>query len=137
MRCDNRTIAMLIGFCLVGSLIHSSDNRALVYKKKYVMGTVFEIAAYDNSSEHAADAIEKAFQEAVRLDDLMSNYKPESALSKLNRSGHFHEEQVPPDLYRLIEQAVQFSRLSDGKFAISVAPLVNLWKAAGRVVNSA
>jgi thiamine biosynthesis lipoprotein len=132
MRFDKRPIAMLIGFCLVGSLIHGSDNRALVYKKKYVMGTVFEIAAYDNSSEHAANAIEKAFQEVVRLDDLMSNYKPESALSKLNRSGHFHEEEVPSDLYRVIEQAVQFSRLSDGKFDISVAPLVNLWKAALR-----
>src|ERR1700719_1020280 len=132
MRCDKRPIAMLIAFCLVGSLIHSSDNRALVYKKKYVMGTVFEIAAYDNSSEHAANAIEKAFQEVVRLDDLMSNYKPESALSKLNGSGHFHEEEVPSDLYRVIAQAMQFSRLSDGKFDISVAPLVNLWKAALR-----
>ena len=127
---------MLIAFCLVGSLIHSSDNRALVYKKKYVMGTVFEIAAYDNSSEHAANAIEKAFQEVVRLDDLMSNYKPESALSKLNGSGHFHEEEVPSDLYRVIAQAMQFSRLSDGKFDISVAPLVNLWKAALRGENT-
>ena len=41
-------------------------------------------------------------------------------------------EKVPPDLYRVIEQAVQFSRLSDGKFDISIAPLVNLWKAALR-----
>ena len=30
----------------------------------------------------------------------------------------------------MIEQAVQFSRLSGGKFDITVAPLVNLWKAA-------
>ena len=94
------------------------------------MGTVFEIAAYDPSSEHASDAIEKAFQEIVRLDDLLSNYKPDSALSKLNRSAHFHEEKVPSDLYRVIEQAVQFSKLSDGKFDVSIAPLVNLWKAA-------
>ena len=94
------------------------------------MGTVFEIAAYDQSSEHASDAIEKALQEIVRLDDLLSNYKPDSALSKLNHSAHFHEEEVPADLYRVIEQAVEFSRLSGGKFDISVAPLVNLWKAA-------
>jgi len=33
-------------------------------------------------------------------------------------------------LYRVIEQAVQFSKLSGGKFDITVAPLVNLWKAA-------
>ena len=94
------------------------------------MGTVFEIVVYDPSPEHASHAIEKAFQEIVRLDDLLSNYKAESALSNLNRSAHFHAERVPSDLYRVIEQAVQFSRLSDGKFDISVAPLVDLWKAA-------
>src|SRR5207342_1136206 len=108
----------------VASAIQSSENQLLVYKKKYIMGTVFEIAAYDQSSEHASDAIEKAFREIVRLDDLLSNYKPESALSNLNRSAHFHQEEVPSDLYHVVEQAVQFSRLSGGKFDISVAPLV-------------
>src|ERR1700680_831733 len=132
MRCDKRRASALISFFLIASFVQSSENQVLVYKRKYIMGTVFEIAAYDQSPGHATDAIEKAFQEIVRLDDLMSNYTPESALSKLNRSGHFHEEEVPSDLYRVIEQAVQFSRLSDGKFDISVAPLVNLWKAALR-----
>jgi len=132
MRCDNRRAAALISFFLIASFVQSSENQVLVYKKKYIMGTVFEIAAYDRSSEHASQAIEKAFQEIVRLDDLMSNYKSDSALSHLNRSAHFHAERVPSDLYAVIDQAVQFSRLSEGKFDISIAPLVNLWKAALR-----
>ena len=133
MRCDKRQAAVLLTFfLLISSFVESAENQVLVYKKKYVMGTIFEIAAYDQSSEHASRAIEKAFQEIVRLDDLLSNYKPDSALSSLNRSAHFHAEQVPSDLYRVIDQSVQFSRLSDGKFDISIAPLVNLWKAALR-----
>ncbi len=128
MRCDKRRVTVLVGFFLIASLLQSSENQILVYKKKYIMGTVFEIAAYDQSSEHASLAIEKAFQEIVRLDDLLSNYKPDSPLSQLNRSAHFHQEEVPPDLYRVIAQAIQFSRLSDGKFDVSIAPLVNLWK---------
>ncbi len=132
MRCDKRRAAALISFFLIASFVQSSENQILVYKKKYIMGTVFEIAAYDQSSEHASNAIERAFQEIVRLDDLMSDYKADSALSNLNRSAHFHAEKVPSDLYRVIDQAVQFSRLSDGKFDISIAPLVNLWKAALR-----
>jgi FAD:protein FMN transferase len=131
MRCDKRRAAVLVVFLFVASFVQSSENQ-LVYKKKYSMGTIFEIAAYDQSSEHASHAIEKAFQEIVRLDNLLSNYKPDSALSRLNRSAHFHAEEVPSDLYRVIDQAVQFSRLSDGKFDISIAPLVNLWKAALR-----
>src|SRR3989442_1324627 len=86
MPCDKRRAAALISFFLIASFVQSSENQALVYKKKYIMGTVFEIAAYDQSSEHASNAIERAFQEIVRLDDLMSNYKPDSTLSNLNRS---------------------------------------------------
>ncbi len=132
MRCDKRPAAVLICFFSIASLVAGSENQVLVYKKKYIMGTIFEIAAYDQSPQHSSDAIEKAFQEIVRLDNLLSNYKPDSALSNLNRSAHFHAERVPSDLYRVIDQAVQFSRLSDGKFDITIAPLVNLWKAALR-----
>src|SRR4051812_16718160 len=132
MRCDKRALAALISLCLIPSLTYSSENQVLVYKKKYIMGAVFEIAAYDRSAEHASNAIEKAFQEMVRLDGLMTNYKPESALSRLNRSAHFHQQAVPGDLYGVIQQLLEFSRLSGGKFDISVAPLVNLWKAALR-----
>lgn len=132
MRCDKRPAAVLIYFVLIASVVQSSENQVLVYKKKYVMGTIFEIAAYDQSREHASNAIEKAFQEIIRLDTLLSDYKPDSALSNLNRSAHFHAEKVPSDLYRVIDQAVQFSRLSGGKFDVTIAPLVNLWKAAVR-----
>ncbi len=120
-------ILLFVSFDLSGQ---RSENRRLVYKKKYIMGTVFEIAAYGESTQHTSDAIDKAFHEIVRIDDLMSNYKPESALSTLNRLPHFRAQKVPLDLYRAIEQAVQFSRLSGGKFDVTVAPLVKLWKAA-------
>jgi thiamine biosynthesis lipoprotein len=125
-----RAAALVVVLLSVGSRAQRSDKPILVYKEKYIMGTVFEIAAYAESSEKGSAAIDKALQEIVRMDDLMSNYKPESALSRLNRSAHFRPQKVPPDLYRVIEQAVQFSRLSGGKFDITVAPLVNLWKAA-------
>src|SRR5580700_9800570 len=131
MRFDKRLAAALVIVILSAGLsAQSSGEPILVYKEKYVMGTVFEIAAYAESSEKGSAAIDKALQEIVRMDDLMSNYKPESALSRLNRSTHFQPQKVPPDLYRVIEQAVRFSKLSGGKFDITVAPLVNLWKAA-------
>lgn len=131
MRCGkHRTSVLFVVFFATVSSIRSSENQLLVYKKKYIMGTVFEIAAYDQTSEHASVALENAFQEIVRVDNLLSNYKTDSALSSLNRSAHFHAKKVPPDLYRVVEESVQFSRLSGGRFDISIAPLVDLWKAA-------
>jgi len=107
-------------------------NPSIIHKTKYIMGTVYEIAAYDDSSSRASTAIDQAFAEIVRLDGILSNYKPESDLSQLNRNGHFHAQQVSPDLYRVIEESKKYSKLSGGKYDITVAPLVDLWKAALR-----
>jgi len=96
------------------------------------MGTVFEIVAYGESVVQASEAVDLALQEVVRLDDVMSDYKAESALSRLNHSSHSRPQRAPPDLYRVIGEALQYSRLSGGKFDVTVGPLVNLWKAAIR-----
>ena len=130
MRCDKRWAAMIIVLFCAAPTLQSSEDASLVYRKKYVMGTVFEIAAYQDSSQDVSNAIEKAFREVVRIDDLFSNYKPESALSTLNRSAHLRAKRVPSDLYLVIEKAVELSKISEGKFDISIAPLVNLWKVA-------
>ncbi len=104
----------------------------LVHKTKYIMGTVYEIAVYDDQPLRASQAIDKAFAEIVRLDAVMSNFKPQSDLSRLNRNAHYRAEKVPADLYRVIEESVRYSKVSGGKFDITVGPLVDLWKAALR-----
>ncbi len=119
----------LLCLCLVSSALAQS-HQTLLQKKKYLMGTVFEIAAYGESTSKISEAIEKAFQEISRLDDVMSDYKSESDLSRLNRSAHYHRQTVPSDLYRVIEESLRYSRLSDGRFDITVGPLVRLWRPA-------
>jgi thiamine biosynthesis lipoprotein len=123
-------ICLFVG--LASTSLFSAPAPFCVHKKRDLMGTVFDIVAYDESLPRVSDAVDKAFEEMARLDDVMSDYKADSALSKLNRSAHFQAQTVPPDLYRVIEESLQYSRLSDGKFDITVAPLANLWKAAVR-----
>jgi thiamine biosynthesis lipoprotein len=133
MRWNKQLAVVLIcaGVALVSTWA-SPPLAPFVHKKKYVMGTVFEIVAYGESRAQASDAIDKAFEEIVCLDDVMSDYKSDSTLSRLNRSAHFHPVSVPPDLYRVIEESLRYSRLSAGKFDVTVGPLVKLWKAAIR-----
>ncbi|HUN61036.1 MAG TPA: FAD:protein FMN transferase [Candidatus Sulfotelmatobacter sp.] len=122
-----------LSLCMPLLVAPSPDTKIpLVHKTKYAMGTVYEIAAFDPSPDHASAAIDKAFAEIVRLDNMLSNYKPDSELSQLNRDGHFHAVKVPADLYRVIEESDKYSRLSGGKYDITVAPLVDMWKAALR-----
>jgi thiamine biosynthesis lipoprotein len=94
------------------------------------MGSVFDIVAYDASPTNASSAIDAAFAEIVRLDEMMSDYREDSDLSRLNATAGSHAQPVPKDLYKVIEESLKYSRLSEGKFDITVGPLVALWKAA-------
>jgi len=105
------------------------QNSSFVHQKRYAMGTVFEIVIYDEDLPRADAAARAALDEVVRLDGMMSNYKPESDLSRMNRSAHFQPIRIPRELYEIIEESLFYSRHSDGQFDISVGPLVDLWKA--------
>src|SRR6516165_1169087 len=124
--------ALALAALMAATATAQEANIPLVHKTKYSMGTVYEIAVYDPLPERASSAIDQAFAEIVRLDAMMSNYKPESDLSRLNREGHFHRVAVPLELYEVIQQSVKYSKLSQGEFDITVAPLVDMWKAALR-----
>ena len=129
----NRALAVALLGCVPLLIATTWETKTpLVHKTKYAMGTVYEIAVYDKQPKRASQAIDKAFAEIVLLDNMMSNFKPESELSRLNRNAHAHAEKVSADLYRVIEESVQYSKVSNGKFDITVAPLVDLWKAALR-----
>jgi thiamine biosynthesis lipoprotein len=109
-----------------------SQTTPFVHKKRYAMGTVFEIVAYSDSAKRVSSTIDEALDEVVRLDNVMSNFKPESDLSRMNREAHFHAVRIPVDLYKVIETSLAYSRLSEGEFDVSVGPVVDLWKAALR-----
>src|SRR5256885_12626590 len=97
-----------VSFLLMCLVLFSAKSTAptlhLVHKKKYVMGTVFEVAVYSPSVERATEAIEKALEEVVRLDGALSNFKSSSELSQLNHFAHFHEQTVSLDFYRAIDR---------------------------------
>src|SRR6185369_12733938 len=73
-------------------------------------------------------------------DRLMSNYKPESPLSQLNRAAASDDFATPraidPELFAMIAESMRYSRESDGAFDITVGPLMRAWgffRAEGRV----
>lgn len=103
-----------------------------VLKRHFAMGAVFEIAVHQANAAQASQAIDQAFQEIDRLEQMMSIYKPESELSRLNRTAHLQTQTVSPDLYQVIERSLHYSELSEGAFDVTAGPLAERWKAVGR-----
>lgn len=91
------------------------------------MASVYAIEAYGPDAERLPGIVSEAFDEVDRIDRLMSHYKADSALSRLNRAAARHPVIVEPELFELIAEAMRYSRESDGAFDITVGPLMKAW----------
>jgi thiamine biosynthesis lipoprotein len=91
------------------------------------MGTTFTIVLYGSDLASMNHAIGAAFEEAHRLDALLSNYRPASEWSGINREAAFHPVAVSPELFRLLSDCIEYSRASEGAFDLTVGPLMRAW----------
>src|SRR5205085_10536006 len=67
------------------------------------------------------------FDEVDRIDRLMSHYKAESPLSRVNREAASHPVTVEPELFDFTAEAMRYNRESGGAFDITVGPLMKAW----------
>ncbi|MBV1879437.1 MAG: FAD:protein FMN transferase [Pseudomonadales bacterium] len=65
--------------------------------------------------------------ELERINNLMSTYLSESEISRFNRSTIDEPFELAEDNVKLLGLAFELFALSDGKFDVTVGPLVNLW----------
>jgi thiamine biosynthesis lipoprotein len=91
------------------------------------MGSTYSIAVYGEDQAVLENAVGLAFDEARRLDEMLSNYKPGSEWSQVNRLAAEHPVKTTPELFDLLSACVAYSRASDGAFDITVGPLMRVW----------
>ena len=91
------------------------------------MGSAYSIAVYGYDRDQMEAAVEAAFDEVRQLDSMLSNYKPDSEWSEVNREAARHPVHVSPELFQLLAACQEYSRQSEGAFDISVGPLMKVW----------
>ena len=91
------------------------------------MGSTYTVVLYGGDLESMKAATSAAFDELRRLDELLSNYRPESEWSKVNQNAAKQPERVCNELFGLLQLCYDFSRRSEGTFDITVGPLLKVW----------
>jgi len=92
------------------------------------MGTWFTVKVVELPDSVDAETLKREIDaELAGIDALMSTYRPDSELSRLNRFNESDWFAVSPETAAVIDEAVEVGRLSGGAFDVTVAPLVNLW----------
>ncbi len=131
---------MLLAFVLVGQIDGGEGDRSMEAGgglKRYVrtephMGTYFTIILYAPDSEAAEAAFHAGFQRIRRLDEIFSDYRPDSELNRLCRQAGAGPVHVSRELFEVLTLARRVSEASRGAFDVTVKPVVRLWRRARR-----
>ncbi|HUH13024.1 MAG TPA: FAD:protein FMN transferase [Longimicrobiales bacterium] len=93
-----------------------------------IMGTFLEVRVWHADETRARTALDAAHGEVLRVDSLMSTYRPASELSRANRAaGTGRSTPLSPATAEVLAAALGYARLSDGALDVTVGPLVDVW----------
>jgi FAD:protein FMN transferase len=97
------------------------------------MGTLFRIVLYTSDSTTATESARRAFNRVDQLNDILSDYKEDSELSRLSATaGTGQKIKVSHDLWYVLQQSLALSQQTNGAFDITVGPYVQLWRRSSR-----
>lgn len=95
------------------------------------MGTIAEINIPDSDEKSFTNYIAIAEKKMEELERLLSLFKPESDIYRLNSASGGDEINVSPVTLEILKLSVKYADISNGAFNPAVAPLVKLWGFSG------
>ncbi|MBW3521672.1 FAD:protein FMN transferase [Chryseobacterium sp. NKUCC03_KSP] len=120
----------LKNFSYLFLILSSSSIFAQIERSRVVtlMGSKFEITLVDKDSLSAEKNIDRSIDEIQRIENLISEWKPETQISEVNRNAGIKPVKVDPEVFALTEKGIYFSKLTDGAFDISIVAMDKIWK---------
>jgi len=91
------------------------------------MGTEFTLYVYSTEPTVVASVFEEVFDEIDRIEQLLSNYRDSSELSRINREAGAGPVTTDPEMLDFLQQSEHWSRASNGAFDITVGRLMKAW----------
>jgi len=115
-----RCIVFLASLCFF--CIHCT-SKEFSYSR-FIVGGPCEIKFLYHSEKTAEKIISQIEDELVRIDSLLNRFSEKSLVSELNRNLRV---KAPGDIIHLFALSDTVSRMTDGLFDISIAPLLEIW----------
>lgn len=91
------------------------------------IGTEFAIDLYAPCAAVADQVSSLCFDEIERIEALLSNYRPDSELSRIAGDASSGPVTTDPETFAFLESSLFWSRQSGGAFDITADPLLRAW----------
>lgn len=111
---------------------HAQTPDVRAERTTWLMGTSLTIVATASSAERGFGAIECAFDSVRAYEALLSTWRDDTGLSRLNRAPVGTWVDVPPPLARLLAELWPWPARTGGAFDPGVGALVDAWDLRGR-----
>lgn len=106
-------------------LTHNAQIFSSVQK---LMGNRFEISVVSEDENWANERIASAISEIVRIEQLLTTFKPESQTNQINAQAGIQPVQVDKEVFELIQRSLRISNLTQGAFDITYGSIdKSLW----------
>lgn len=123
-----RIAATAGGAGIASTFLPGASGAAAVAPQRWhgtALGARASMILYHPDPAQGRRLIAAAIAEVGRLEQIFSLYRPESALSVLNRQGAF--DAPPMELVRLLSEARRYGEMTGGAFDVTVQPLWTLY----------
>ncbi len=103
-------------------------ENVLLRRARPLMGTLVAVAVRGEDRDPLESLVCAMFAEMERLEAMLSEWRPDSAISRVNRAAGVVPVPVPDEILDVMEAAGQVSRATSGAFDCTWAALADLWK---------
>ncbi|HSD14671.1 MAG TPA: FAD:protein FMN transferase [Flavobacterium sp.] len=124
----------LLFFCVLMFGINS-HSQVLRKRTTMLMGGRFDITLVAPDSLSAEKNIDEVIAEITRIEYLISDWKPNTQISEVNRNAGIQPVKVDKEVFELTQRALHFSKITNGGFDISFAAMDRIWKFDGSMTE--
>lgn len=116
-------------------LLYLPKSTSASYKQTRLVLDTYVTITVDGSGKIAKQATDSAFRRMSQIEKKLNRYDAKSEISKVNRYAP-KPVVVSDDTFKAVKLGFSYSKITDGKFDITVGPLVDLFNFAKKVVPS-
>ncbi len=95
--------------------------------QRVIMSTVWRVVLPAGTPRSALDVAERALDEVTRLEDVLSEWRPGTEISRVNANAGGAAVHVGSDTWTVVDRSLHYARLSDGAFDPTWAAMRDLW----------
>lgn len=122
----------LLFFCIFISIVCFGNKQTIekIEGERFLFGTYVKILIYDNDKSKAENAIKLAFEEIKRIDEKYNSKVKDSMVFTLNNMEFIDNKKsisFDKEGFYLLSEVSKAYQLSNGKYDITIAPLMSLW----------